>query len=55
MLRVRALDAERLSVDERVDLVAEQIATYGEGQLDVTPEVLAWARAYSGLRDRCTF
>jgi hypothetical protein len=30
---------------DRVDLLASQIDTYGEGQPDVSPEVLAWARA----------
>lgn len=35
---------------DRVDLVASQIATYGEGQPDVSREVLAWARAACAFR-----
>jgi hypothetical protein len=35
---------------DRVDLVASQIDTYGEGQPDVSPEILAWARAACAFR-----
>jgi hypothetical protein len=35
---------------DRVDLVASQIATYGEGQPDVLRDVLAWARAACAFR-----
>ncbi|HVH44490.1 MAG TPA: phytanoyl-CoA dioxygenase family protein [Labilithrix sp.] len=34
----------------RIDLVAGQIATYGQGQPDVSPEILEWARATCALR-----
>jgi len=42
--------SRRLTPVERIDLVAGQIAVYGEGQPDVSPEVLDWARAASALR-----
>src|SRR5690606_20624279 len=35
---------------DRVDLVASQIDTYGEGQPDVSLEVLTWARAACAFR-----
>jgi hypothetical protein len=35
---------------ERVDLVAAQVATYGEGQPDVSAEFLDWARATCALK-----
>ncbi len=55
---VRGTRAETLSVVEagamdftaRLDAVAQQIATYGQGQHDVSPDVLEWARATYALR-----
>lgn len=39
------LDARDLDVARRLDLVAAQIVTYGDGQADVNSDVLSWARA----------
>lgn len=44
VLDLGALDAAR-----RLDLVAEQIVTYGEGQPDVNSDVLSWARAVAAF------
>ncbi len=44
------VDLDCLDVRARIDLVASQIVTYGDGKRDVSPEVLAWARATSVLR-----
>jgi len=40
---------DRLDPRARVDLVASQIVTYGEGKPDVAAEVLEWARATCAL------
>ena len=42
--------APHLTAAQRIDLIAGQIATYGAGQPDVSPEVLDWARATVALR-----
>lgn len=44
------VEIDALDEHARVDLVASQIVTYGEGKPDVTPEVLDWARATTALR-----
>lgn len=49
-LGVAAIEPADLEGTRIVDVVADQIATYGEGQPDVAPEVLAWARAARALR-----
>jgi hypothetical protein len=49
-LNVRRVSPGSLSFASRMDLVAAQIATYGEGQPDVSPAILEWGRAASALR-----
>jgi hypothetical protein len=44
-----ALRVGELDPRSRVDLVAAQIATYGDGQPDVPPEIRAWAHATTAL------
>ena len=39
------VDVEDLVARARVDVVAAQIAAYGEGKPDVAPELLEWGRA----------
>jgi hypothetical protein len=39
-----------LSFADRLDLIADQIVTYGSGQPDISEEILEWARASSALR-----
>jgi hypothetical protein len=45
----RVIDPRELDTDARFDLVARQIAVYGEGQPDVSQELLTWARATCAL------
>ena len=48
-LEGRIVDPLALGFLDRTDLVARQIVTYGEGQPDVAPVVLEWARATTAL------
>ena len=54
-----AMGVRPLSTDltplERIDFVAGQIATYGDGQRDVSNERLQWAKATVALREHILF
>jgi hypothetical protein len=44
------LDPAGLDAHRRLDMIADQIAMYGDGQPDVVPEILQWARIHRQLR-----
>jgi hypothetical protein len=47
--RLQTLSAEHLGPEARVELIARQIMTYGEGQPDVDAAFFAWAQATCAL------
>lgn len=50
-LGVTPLEAAELTLTDRVDVVARQIVTYGEGQADVSKAVITWAKGLVLLRE----
>ncbi|AKV00799.1 hypothetical protein AKJ09_07462 [Labilithrix luteola] len=53
-LGVAQLRAEELTLSDRVDVVARQIVTYGEGQADVSNAMITWAKGLVLLRETVT-
>lgn len=47
---IPVLEPQVLDFGQRLDVVAGQVVTYGEGQPDVDSDVLSWARANVALR-----